>query len=78
MSKDVFTVEVVMLEYRRLTNWDFLTQELRDRLGIIMAPRDVGRCFMCGRATVWIDICYEAYLCSPYCDHTAREDAARC
>jgi len=33
-------------------------------------------CFMCGFPTCWVDLGYEAPLCSPECDKAAREDAA--
>jgi len=33
-------------------------------------------CFMCGFPTQWVDLGYEAPLCSPECDKVAREDAA--
>lgn len=37
---------------------------------------DARPCFMCGTLTHWVDLGYEAPLCSPECDQAAREDAA--
>lgn len=67
-----------MLDADKLTSWDYVTQEVRDRAGIFPSPDKMGRCFVCGRATTWIDIGYEGWLCSPRCDYQAAEDAAKC
>lgn len=34
-------------------------------------------CFMCGTLTQWVDLGYEAPLCSEACDKVAREDMSR-
>jgi len=34
-------------------------------------------CFMCGTLTQWVDLGYEAPLCSVECDRQAAEDAAK-
>lgn len=34
-------------------------------------------CFVCGTPTQWVDLCYEAPLCSVECDLKAAKDAAK-
>ena len=37
----------------------------------------IGKCFMCYRRTSWIDLCFEAHLCSEECLQEAFIDIAR-
>ena len=50
---------------------DHDTPDHRYRSGVI------GTCFMCGQRTAWVDICFEAHLCSEECDRAALEDMCR-
>ena len=38
---------------------------------------NVGKCFMCQAETNWVDLCFEAHLCSEECEQAAYEDIAR-
>jgi len=44
--------------------------------GYVKMAGDARPCFMCGTLTHWVDLGYEAPLCSPECDEAARKDAA--
>jgi endogenous inhibitor of DNA gyrase (YacG/DUF329 family) len=37
----------------------------------------ISKCFMCGKRTAWVDLCFEAPLCSEECEKAAFEDIAR-
>ena len=37
----------------------------------------VGKCFMCQAETSWVDLCFEAALCSQECEQAAYDDIAR-
>lgn len=47
------------------------------RGGYVKLLEEPKPCFMCGTLTQWVDLCYEAPLCSVKCDREAAEDAAR-
>ena len=37
----------------------------------------ISKCFMCGKRTSWVDLCFEAPLCSEECEQAAFKDIAR-
>lgn len=45
--------------------------------GIVKLLAPPKKCFMCGTLTQWVDLGYEAALCSAMCDWVARLDMSR-
>ena len=51
------------------------SEEQLERRGIVELENG-GECFVCGEHTMFADIDYQGWLCSPRCQRQANKDAA--